>query len=340
MRIAVTGSIATDHLLTFPGRFGDQLIEGELDKVSLSFLADELEVRRGGVAANIAFGLGALGLRPLLVGAVGRDFAEYGRRLEAQGVDTGSVHVSETRHTARFICTTDRDQHQIGTFYAGAMSEARHIALAPVLARAGGLDLVLVSPNDPEAMLRHTSEAAGLGVAFCADPSQQLARLDGEEVRLLLRGPRVLFTNAYEAQLVQERTGWTERQVLERVGTWVITRGADGARILASGRPAVDVAAVPADGPVEPTGAGDAFRAGFLAATVRADDPVRAARLGAALATTALESVGPQAYTLDGEMLLARIADTYGPEAAADLAPETRAVRAVETAETVGAAWS
>ncbi|CAM5325753.1 kinase [Streptomyces tanashiensis] len=332
MRIAVTGSIATDHLLTFPGRFGEQLIEGELDKVSLSFLADELDVRRGGVAANIAFGLGALGLRPLLVGSVGRDFAEYGRLLAAHGVDTGSVHVSETRHTARFICTTDADQNQIGTFYAGAMSEARHIALAPVRDRAGGLDLVLVSPNDPEAMLRHTREAAALGVAFSADPSQQLARLGRDEVRLLLRGPRHLFTNAYEAQLVQERTGWTERQVLERVGTWVITRGADGVRILASGRPAVDVAAVPADGPVEPTGAGDAFRAGFLAATARADDPVRAARLGAALATTALESVGPQAYTLDGAPLLARIADAYGPEAAADLEPEVKAVRPAETA--------
>ncbi|WP_406066819.1 carbohydrate kinase family protein [Streptomyces sp. NBC_01077] len=327
MRIAVTGSIATDHLLTFPGRFRDQLIEGRLDTVSLSFLADELEVRRGGVAANIAYGLGALGLAPLLVGAVGRDFAEYGELLAAQGVDTGSVHISEARHTARFICTTDAEQNQIGTFYAGAMSEARDIALAPVLDRAGGLDLVLVSPNDPEAMLRHTREAAALGVPFCADPSQQLARLDGDQVRLLLRGPRHLFTNAYEAQLVQERTGWTEAQVLERVGTWVITRGADGVRILAAGRPALDVPAVPADGTVEPTGAGDAFRAGFLAAVAGTDDTERAARLGAALATTALESVGSQAYTLDGERLLARIEDAYGPAAAADLAPVTKAVR-------------
>ncbi|BBC30328.1 hypothetical protein SGFS_016220 [Streptomyces graminofaciens] len=326
VRIAVTGSIATDHLLTFPGKFRDQLIEGELDKVSLSFLADELEVRRGGVAANIAFGLGVLGLSPVLVGAVGRDFAEYGHWLNAHGVDTGSVRVSETLHTARFICTTDDDLNQIGTFYAGAMSEARHIALRQVLSRAGGVDLLLVSPNDPEAMLRHTREAVALGVPFCADPSQQLARMGRDDVRSLLRGPRYLFTNEYEAHLVQEKTGWTEDQVLERVGTWVITRGARGARIVSEDGATLDVAAVPATGPVEPTGAGDAFRAGFLAAMAGTGDREHAARLGATLATSALESVGPH-YRVTGERLLARLRDTYGADAAAALAPGLEAVR-------------
>ncbi|MDF9815671.1 sugar/nucleoside kinase (ribokinase family) [Streptomyces sp. SPB162] len=190
MRTAITGSIATDHLMVFPGRFTDHLVADQLKNVSLSFLADTLEVRRGGVAANIAFGMGQLGLAPVLVGAVGPDFADYQIWLKQHGVDTDSVQVSHEHQTARFVCTTDSVQNQIATFYAGAMSEARRIALAPVTERAGALDLVVIAPNDPEAMLRHTAECRELGIPFAADPSQQLARLDGESVRLLLDGPR------------------------------------------------------------------------------------------------------------------------------------------------------
>src|SRR5512139_1936068 len=177
MKIAVTGSIATDHLMSFPGRFADQLIADQLHKVSLSFLVDELVVRRGGIAANIAFGMAQLGLRPILLGAVGADFADYRSWLERHGVDCDSVHISEVAHTARFVCTTDQDMCQIASFYAGAMSEARNIELAPVAQRAGGLDLILVSANDPVAMLRHTTESRELGYPFVADPSQQLARM-------------------------------------------------------------------------------------------------------------------------------------------------------------------
>lgn len=156
MRIAVTGSIATDHLMAFPGRFSDQLIADQLENVSLSFLVEQLDIRRGGVAANIAIGLARLGLRPILVGAVGADFDGYRLWLERHGVDTKSVHVSQTRHTARFLCTTDRAQNQIASFYAGAMVEAREIELWAVADRTGGLDLVVIGPNDPEAMLSHT----------------------------------------------------------------------------------------------------------------------------------------------------------------------------------------
>jgi adenosine kinase len=177
VRIAVTGSIATDYLMTFPGRFSEQLVADQLDRVSLSFLVDELEVRRGGVAANIAFGLAQLGLSPLLVAAVGEDFnADYRAWLKRHGVDTSGVHVSELRHTARFMCTTDEDQNQMASFYTGAMEEARFIELAPLADRSGAMDLVIVSPNDPEAMLRHTAECRQLGLPFMADPGQQLAR--------------------------------------------------------------------------------------------------------------------------------------------------------------------
>ena len=163
MRIAVTGSIATDHLMTFRGRFADSLVVEQLDKLSVSFLVDELEIRRGGVAPNMCFGLGMLGVSPVLVGAAGDDFADYRSWLERAGVDTTGVRVSEVVHTARFVCTTDQDQCQIASFYPGAMSEARSIELAPVADRVGGLDLVLVSPNDPEAMLRHSEEARERG---------------------------------------------------------------------------------------------------------------------------------------------------------------------------------
>lgn len=320
MKIAVTGSIAEDHLMVFPGRFTEQLIAGRLDTVSLSFLVDELEIRPGGVAANIAYGLGALGLRPVLVGAVGEGFDTYRARLQRNGVDTGPVRVSGALHTARFVCTTDLDNNQIGSFYAGAMSEARHIDLRQVWERAGGLGLVVVAPNDPEAMVRHTRQCVDLGVPFAADPSQQLARLDREDARALLAQPRFLFTNEYESVLIQERTGWTEQQILGRVGTWVTTRGAEGAVLRQAYHHTITVKSVSPTGPVEPTGAGDAFRAGFLAGVAWGYGHRRAAQLGSAVATTVLETTGPQPKSLPGDALLVRIRDAYGVSALEDLA--------------------
>ncbi|MFF5429176.1 carbohydrate kinase family protein [Streptomyces griseofuscus] len=307
MHIAVTGSIATDHLMVYPGRFADQLIKGSLDKVSLSFLADELEIRRGGVAANIAYGLARLGLRPILVGAAGRDFAEYRERLEAAGVDADSVLISRTRHTARFVCTTDADQNQIATFYAGAMSEARELRLAPVAERVGGLDLVVIAPDDPEAMLRHTDECRALGFSFAADPSQQLARLDRRATRRLLAGAEFLLTNEYEAELLKQRSGWTEAQVLSRLGTWITTRGAEGVRIARAGAEPLAVPAVTADRVVDPTGVGDAFRAGFFAGHSRGWPMTHAVRLGCALATEVLGVVGSQEYDVSATELMRRV---------------------------------
>ncbi|MFE0105861.1 carbohydrate kinase family protein [Streptomyces sp. NPDC059009] len=321
MRIAVTGSIATDHLMVFPGRFTDQLIDGELERVSLSFLADRLEIRHGGVGANIAFGLGRLGTRPILVGAAGLDFAEYGSRLREAGVDTEAVRVSESLHTARFVCTTDTDQNQIATFYAGAMAEAVRINLEDAHWRTGGLDLVLIGADDPQAMLRHTASAHGLGIPVAADPSQQLARLSGDQTRALVEGATWLFTNAYEAALLQERTGWSEADVLARVSTWIVTRGADGISLLSRDVPRRDIPAVTTDAAADPTGVGDAFRAGFLAGLARRLPPERAAQLGCALATVALESVGTQEYKLLATDLLARIDRVYGSTAARDIEP-------------------
>ncbi|RST05012.1 carbohydrate kinase family protein [Streptomyces sp. WAC05374] len=322
MRIAVTGSIATDHLMVFPGRFADQLIPDQLAHVSLSFLVDALEVRRGGVAANVAFGLGGLGLSPLLVGAVGGDFADYEVWLKEHGVDTGAVHVSAERQTARFMCITDEDANQIAAFYAGAMQEAGTIDLRPLTAPgADRPDLVLVCPNDPAAMVRHTAQCRELGLPFAADPSQQLARLDGPQVRDLVDGARWLFTNEYEAALLLERTGWDRETVLGTVGAWVTTLGEAGVRIDRSGHEPLTVPAVPEAPVTDPTGVGDAFRAGFLAAVARGLSLESAARLGCVVAAEALGAVGSQAYRIDPERLLATAARAYGAEAARLLAP-------------------
>ncbi|CAM5337176.1 carbohydrate kinase family protein [Streptomyces narbonensis] len=324
MRIAVTGSIATDHLMTFPGWFSEQLLADRLDRVSLSFLADNLEVRRGGVAANIAFGLGVLGLRPALVGAVGADFEPYRVWLKDHGVDTDSVRVSERLHTARFVCTTDRAQNQIATFYAGAMAEAREIDLRDVVARTGRLELVLVSPDDPEAMLRHTRTCRDLGIPFAADPSQQLARLDGGEVRELVDGARFLFTNEYETALLLEKSGWSEAEVLRRVGAWVTTHGEAGVRVHGADRATLAVPAVEVAGVVDPTGVGDAFRAGFLAGTLWGVPERCAAQLGCAVAATVLDYVGTQEYRLHRDSLLDRIRTTYGVGCTATLVTHLR----------------
>lgn len=320
MRIAVTGSIATDHLMRFPGRFADQLIAEQLERVSLSFLVDELVIRRGGVAGNISYGLGRLGLHPILVGAVGEDFADYRSWLDRHGVDTASVRVSDLAHTARFVCTTDDDLCQIASFYPGAMSEARHIELAPVAERFGALDLVIISPNDPEAMQRHTDECRERGYPFAADPSQQLARLSGEDVRQLVDGAAYLLCNEYEKALLGQKTGWSDADILARVDTRITTHGADGVHIeRAADGTSIRVPVVPARDTPDPTGVGDAFRAGFFAGRSWDLSLERSAQLGCLLATLVLETVGPQDYEADEAELVKRLTETYGAEAAAEI---------------------
>ena len=327
MRIAVSASIATDHLMRFPGRFRDSFVDGALDNITLSFLVDELEVRRGGVGGNIAFGMGVLGARPVLVGAAGLDFEDYRSWLERHGVDCSGVLISELRHTARFICTTDTEQNQLASFYAGAMVEAREIELQPVAQRVGGLDLVLVGPNDPEAMLRHTDECRFRGVPFAADPSQQLARMHGDEIRLLVDGATFLFTNEYEASLIEQKTGWNTDDLLDRVQVRVTTLGAKGARIESRAFAPIHVPVAREEQIIDPTGVGDAFRAGFLCGYSWGLTLERSAQLGSMLATYAIETVGPQEYEVSQRRFLERMAEAYGDDAAADVAPHIRCSR-------------
>ena len=318
MRIAVTGSIATDHLMMFSGKFTDTLIAGKLDKVSLSFLVGDLEIRRGGVAGNIAFGLGCLGLSPLLVGSVGADFAEYRGWLEDHGVDTSCVRTSATKHTARFVATNDLVGNQIASFYPGAMTEDSEIDIAS-LAAANGIDLVLIGAGDPGAMRQYTADCRAAGVPFAADFSQQVAFLDGDAMRTLIEGARYLFCNEYEEAVIESKTGWTNADILERVTTRIVTLGADGARVERNGEEPVVVGAVPGAKFVEPTGAGDAFRCGFLAAVAWGLSTERAIQLGNLMAVHVLETVGPQEYDLKSSVLADRAAAAYGAAAATDL---------------------
>ncbi|MDP4014786.1 MAG: carbohydrate kinase family protein [Candidatus Nanopelagicales bacterium] len=324
MRIVVTGSIATDHLMVFPGRFADSLMREQLESISVSFLADKLEVRRGGAAANIAFGLARLGLKPMLVGAAGSDFGDYRSWLDRHGVDTTSVHISEVQQTARFVCTTDRDGNQIATFYAGAMKEAREIELAPVLERLTDGSVVVISANDPEAMDRHAEECRFRGVPFIADPSQQLSSMNREEVIGLLQGASMLFNNEYESALIHQRTGWTDEEVLSAVPTRITTLGPRGSRIDQKGREPVFIGCPKERVRLDPTGVGDAFRAGFLAGMSWDLPLVRCAELGAMLATCVIETVGTQEYGFEPSEFLARLGEAFGPESAEEVGVHLR----------------
>jgi adenosine kinase len=325
MSIIVTGSIATDHLMVFPGRFVEQIVPDQIENLSVSFLVEDLAIHRGGAGANIAFNLGCLGLAPVLVGAVGADFAEYGEWLSAHGVDISAVHVSQTKHTARFLCTTDSDQNQIASFYAGAMSESRDIELKPIVDRLGGTNLVVVGPSDPAAMLRHTQECRDLGYPFAADPSQQLSSLEGDQIKQLVDGAAYLFTNAYERRLLERKTSLSDEDLLERVDVSVMTRGAKGVTVQRRDEPVISVTPPQELIKADPTGVGDAFRAGFLAGVQWAVSDERAAQLGCMLATLVIESVGTQEHSFEHDTFMERFSEAYGPDSAAEVADHVRA---------------
>lgn len=305
--------------MMFSGKFTDTLIADKLDSISVSFLVEDLRVRRGGVAGNIAYGLGSLGERPLLVGSVGPDFAEYRAWLESHGVDTSGVRTSATRHTARFTATSDAVGNQIASFYPGAMSEDSKIDIVS-LAAAHAVGLVVIGAGDPTAMRAFTVGCREAGIEFAADFSQQAAFLDGESMRSLIEGAAYLFSNEYEEAVIERKTGWSSAEVLSRVGTRIVTLGPAGAKVERAGADPVIVGAVPDANFTEPTGAGDAFRSGFLAGISRDLPLQRAVQLGNLLAVHALETVGPQEYELKPAALTTRAASAYGEEAAADIA--------------------
>jgi adenosine kinase len=296
MNILLTGSIAYDYLMYFPGYFRDYILPDRLDSISLSFLVESMVRRRGGTAPNIAYTLALLGERSRVLATVGEDFEEYRMWLESKGVDTSAIRVIPGEYTASFFANTDRSNAQIASFYPGAMAHAGDLSLHQLNGERP--DLVMISPNDPKAMVRYVEECKQLGIPYLFDPSQQIPRLDGEDLRAGVEAALALFVNDYELGMIEKRTGMTLADVLERTHFAVITRGEYGATIYADG----EQTSIPAVAPkniVDPTGVGDAFRGGFLKGFSQGWDWETCGRLGALAAAYCLEQEGPQghAYT-------------------------------------------
>ena len=321
MKIGVAGSVGLDHLMTFSGKFTDSFVAASLEKVSLSFLVDSLDVRRGGCAANICYGMGVLGLNPVLIAAVGKDWADYEAWLSRHGVDTSHALVSTSLYTAHFMVTTDDDLNQIASFFPGAMSEARNIELAPIMEKTGRFDMVVISPDDPEAMLHHSDVCRKEGIAFAADPSQQMARMSGEEIKLLIDGASYLFLNEYELALAMQKTGWSDREILEHVKIRVVTLGSKGAKVESAAGEFVQVGVPQEKSKTDPTGVGDSFRSGFIAGLAWGLSHERCAQLGSLIATYVIETMGTQEYRFTSAEFLARFEGAYGADAAAEIAP-------------------
>ena len=291
MDTLVTGSIAYDYLMRFPGSFQQHFIPDELHNMSLSFLVDDMTKHWGGVAANIAFTLAKFGQRPKLMGTVGRDFGDYRRWLEAHGVDCSTVIQIDDVFTASFFANTDDDNNQLAFFYGGAMNLARNYRIVDVIGKRP--DLVVISPNDPVAMVKLCDECRQLSLRFIYDPGQQVARLDGDELRRGLQDAFMVVVNIYEASVIYEKTGFTLDDLREQAEIVVITESEKGSKIY-SDDDIIDVEAFPPNEIADPTGAGDAYRAGFILGLSERLPLRLCARIGALSATYALEVVGTQ----------------------------------------------
>jgi len=308
MSIIVTGSVAFDYLMSFPGKFTEHFLPDHMSRVSLSFLVDTMDKRRGGCAPNIAYTLALLGERPRLMATAGQDFDEYRRWLEAAGVDTSLVREIPGKFTASFFCSTDAESNQIASFYTGAMANAGELSFRTV----DDCRLAIVAPNDPGAMLQYAEECRALGVPYIWDPGQQCARMAGHELADGLSGATIVICNDYEFELMRQKTGLDETAVLERTKALVVTRGEHGCTIHDErGRTAVP--AVPPHRLVDPTGVGDAFRGGFMKGLAHGADYETCARLGSVAAAYALEHLGGQSHAYTWAEFRQRYESHFGP---------------------------
>jgi adenosine kinase len=292
MDILLTGSVAYDYLMTFPGLFKEQILPERLEKISLSFLVDSMSRQRGGVAPNIAYSMALLRVRPRIMATVGEDFSEYRAFLENAGVDTTLMEVVPGLFTASFFATTDLSNAQLASFYPGAMGVAATQSILDVKPRP---DLVIVSPNSPDAMTKFASECRQMKIPYLYDPSQQILRLEGLELARDMEGAQFLFVNDYEFGLITKKTRWELKQILDHVKVVVITRGKDGADLF-TGNEKVFIPTVPERQIVDPTGVGDAFRGGFLAGYSNGWDWTLCGQIGSLAAVYCLEQKGPQTY--------------------------------------------
>jgi adenosine kinase len=297
MNIVVTGSIAFDYLMSFPGKFTEHFLPEHMNRISLSFLVDTMDKRRGGCAPNIAYTLALLGERPRLMAAAGEDFPEYRQWLEAAGVDTSLVVQIPGKFTASFFCSTDLENNQIASFYTGAMADSGQLSFRT----AGETGLAIISPNDPGAMMQYAEECRTLGIAYIFDPGQQCTRMSGAELEDGIVGAYLVICNDYEFELIRQKTGFSEGDVLAQAKSLVITRGEDGSSVYLSSGERVDVAAIPPHRIVDPTGVGDAYRGGLMKGMALRLPYEVCAQMGSVAAAYALEHLGGQShsYTLD-----------------------------------------
>ena len=307
MDILLTGSVAYDYLMTFPGLFKEQILPERLESISLSFLVESMSRQRGGVAPNIAYSMALLGTHPRVMATVGEDFEEYRAWLEAKGVDTTLMKVVPGVYTASFFATTDQTNAQIASFYPGAMGYASSQSLKELSSKP---ELILVSPNEPGAMSKFAAEARELKIPYLYDPSQQVLRLDGKELARDMEGAQFLFCNDYEFGLISKKTGWSLDQILEHVNILVITRGKDGADLYADNN-TVHIPTVPEREMVDPTGVGDSFRGGFLAGYSRGFDWKLCGELGSLAAVYCLEKNGPQSHSYTREEFVQRFREHF-----------------------------
>lgn len=290
MNILLSGSVAYDYLMTFPGLFKEHILPERLASISLSFLVDTMSKQRGGTAPNIAYTLALLGQKPSLIASVGEDFGDYRSWLEKQGVQTEWARVVPGKFTASFFATTDQSNAQIASFYPGAMTHAAELSLKDVSPRP---DLVVISPDDPTAMKQRAADCRELGIPYLYDPSQQVLRLSGEEIARDMKGARFMFVNDYEFGLISQKTGLDLQGMLQQVEMIIVTRGGDGSDIYADGQE-IHVPIFPAERVVDPTGVGDAFRGGFLTGYAHGFDWKLCGEIGALAATYVLEQNGTQ----------------------------------------------
>ncbi len=310
-RVVLSGSVAYDYLMRFPGAFRDYLPKGDEDSFALSFLVDQLVRRYGGVAPNIAYTLALLGERPVILATVGEDFEPYRLWLEEHGVDTSAIRVIPGEHTASFFGVSDLRQSQLGVFYVGAMLHARELSLLDLPFRP---DLVVISPDDVEAMRKRVQECRALEIPYIYDPGQQIVRLSGEDLRQGIEGARALFLNEYEAHLLHQKTGWDLDHWRQRVQDFVVvTRGAQGSTIYTREQQ-WDIPIAPPRQVADPTGAGDAYRGGFLKGYLHDVDLPTCGRMGALAAAFCVEAQGPQSHHFTWETFRERFHQVFGYE--------------------------
>ncbi len=313
MKIIVTGSIAFDYLMSFPGKFTEHFLPEHMERVSLSFLVDSMDKRRGGCAPNIAYTLALLGERPTIMATAGEDFTEYREWLEAAGVDTSEVRQVDGKFCASFFCSTDSANNQIASFYTGAMADAGQLSFRSI----GDCRLAIIAPNDPGAMIQYAQECRTLKIPYIFDPGQQCARMSGGELADGARGARVVIVNDYELELLKQKTGLSESDLIAQSEALIVTRGEHGSSVLTA-RGRTDVAAVKPYRIVDPTGVGDAFRGGLMKGIALGLPYAAAARIGSVAATYALEHLGGLSHAYSWDEFIARYEEHFGPLAVAD----------------------